>query len=148
MNFVDERVITSADASSDNYMPVINIDKTQTKRLVQLIGKCNMDKQLLTDINILGQNISSIDTKDYSYEHLGEKLQFSDLSRGEKVFLVSLASKYTNTPIYLQYDVLQLTKTSMRKYHKLFNECNCINIIYSSEDILNYLQSVMQGEIL
>ena len=113
MNFVDEKVITSADASSDNYMPVINIDKTQTKRLVQLIGKCNMDKQLLTDINILGQNISSIDTKDYSYEHLGEKLQFSDLSRGEKVFLVSLASKYTNTPIYLQYDVLQLTKTSM-----------------------------------
>lgn len=148
MNFIAERDLTSADASSDNYMPVINIDKTQTKRLVQLIGKNNMDNQLLTDINILGQNIESINTTDYSYKHFGEKLQFSDFSRGERVFLVSLASKYTNTPIYLQYDILQLTKTSMRKYYKLFNDCDCINIIYSSEDILNYLQSVMQGEII
>lgn len=148
LNFINEKILTSELASSDNYMPVINIDKTQTKKLVQLIGKYDMDAQLLKDINVLGQNISSINTKEYSYEHLGEKLQFSDLSRGEKIFLVSLASKYANMPIYLQYDILQLTKTSLRKYYELFRDCNCVNIIYKSEDMLNYLQSIMQGEIL
>ena len=147
MIFIDVRDITSEVTCSDNYMPVIDVDKTQTKRLIQSIGRYDMDNQLLTDINVLGQNIKSINTAEYSYEHFGTKLQFSDLSRGERVFLVSLASKYTNTPIYLQYDILQLTKTSMRKYYNLFKDCNIIAIIYDSEDILHYFKKIMTGDI-
>lgn len=148
MNFISLENITSCIAMSDYYMPVIDIDSTQTKKLIQSINKQHQDNQLLTDINILNQGIESIDILNYNYKQHDEQLQFSELSRGEKVFLVSLASKYTDTPIYLQYDILQLTKTSLRKYYSLFKDCSNINIIYDVEDTLNYLEVVMQGELL
>lgn len=148
MNIISKQKLTSKVAMSDYYMPKIDIDKTETKRLVQRIGKENLDSKLLRDINILGQNIESIDTLSYSYVHCGNKLQFSDLSRGERVFLVSLASKYTNTDIYLQYDILQLTKTSLRKYYSLFKDCNSISIVCETDEVVSYLTKVMQGEVL
>lgn len=148
MILISKQKLNSRVAMSDYYMPKIDIDKTETKRLVQCIGKENLDNKLLRDLNILEQNIESIDTLAYSYIHYGNKLQFSDLSRGEKVFLVSLASKYIETDIYLQYDILQLTKTSLRKYYSLFRDCNNIHIICETDEVISYLTKVMQGEIL
>lgn len=147
MNFISQEDINFKIASSDYYMPKINIDKHETKTLVQLIGKNNQDNQLLQDINIMGQNIEFIDTASYTYKHFGTILQFSDMGRGEKVFLVSLAAKYSGETIYLQYDILQLTKTNMRRYYELFKDCNNINIIYDYDETLYYLKNVMQGVI-
>lgn len=147
MKFINQEDVNSQIATSNYYMPKIDIDKNETKTLVQFIGKYNRDGQLLRDINILGQNIEKINTLDYSYKHLNRDLQFSELSRGEKVFLVSLAAKYSGEIIYLQYDILQLTKTNMRRFYELFKDCNNINIIYETGEILSYLNNVMQGVI-
>ena len=147
LNFIAESNVTAKISASDYYMSEINIDKSSTKKLVQQIGNKGLDKELLQVMNCLGQNIEDIKTLEYSYFHLGEKLQFSELSRGEKVFLVSYASKILGEIIYLQYDILQLTKTSLRKYYKEFKDCNSINIIYSTEIELNYLNMAMRGDI-
>jgi hypothetical protein len=147
MNFINEKEITSFEASSNNYMPIIDIDKTYTKKLVQTIGHNHLDDKLLADINILGQNITKISTLDYSYTHLGTELQFSELSRVERAFLVSFAAKYTGENIYLKYDILQLTKTNLRKYYDMFKDCNNINIIYDEEEKKAYLECAMQGKI-
>lgn len=147
MNFIAECNVTAKISASDYYMSEINIDKSSTKRLVQQIGHKGLDTELMQVMNCLGQNIENIKTLEYSYSHLGEKLQFSELSRGEKVFLVSYASKISREIIYLQYDMLQLTKTSLRKYYKEFKDCDSINIIYSTETELNYLDMAMRGEM-
>jgi hypothetical protein len=147
MKFINEGEITSFEASSNNYMPIIDLDTTDTKRLVQTIGHNHLDDKLLTDINILEQNITRINTLDYSYTHLGTELQFSELSRGERVFLVSFAAKYTGESIYLQHDILQLTKTNLRRYYDMFRDCNNINIIYDEEEKKTYLEYAMQGKI-
>ncbi len=147
MKFISQSNINIQVAASDYYMPQINIDKHETKQLVQsMLNKVDEDI-ILQEINVLKQNITSIDISDYSYTHLGKRLQFSELSRGEKVFLVSLAAKYTGEIIYLQHDILQLTKTNLRKYYAMFNECNNINIICHSEEEIAYLQNVMRGVI-
>ena len=147
MKFISASEITAKISASEMYMPKIEIDKRSTKRLIQQIGILGLDNSLLDVLNCLGQNLESINTSEYSYINLGEKLQFSDLSRGEQVFLVSFASKVTNTIIYIQYDIMQLTKTSLRKYYKEFKDCNSINIIYSTQSELNYLKQAMRGDL-
>mgnify|MGYP003307881944 CR=1 FL=1 len=123
------------------------INKNSTRKLIERIGILGLDREALIVLNSLEQNIEILDTLDYSYVHLGEKLQFSELSRGEQVFLVSYAAKVSNILIFLQYDMLQLTKTSLRKYYREFVDCECINIIYSTQSEYNYLTMAMQGEI-
>lgn len=147
MKFISASEITAKISVSEMYMPKIEIDKRSTKRLIQQIGILGLDNSLLNVLNCLGQNLESIKTSEYSYINLGEKLQFSDLSRGEQVFLVSFASKVTNTIIYIQHDIMQLTKTSLRKYYKEFKDCNSINIIYSTQSELNYLKQAMRGDL-
>ena len=147
MNFIQSSDIHLKQAVLDGYMPSIDTSKQSTRRFIQEIGKIGMDRQLLKDINILGQNITVIDTKNYSYVHLGENLSISALSRGEKVFLVSLAAKYTGKPLYLQHDITQLTGTSMRKYYNLFKDCNNINIICDYEDRTICIMKTMRGEL-
>lgn len=148
MNFIQSSDIHLKQAVLDGYMPSIDTSKQSTRRFIQEIGKIGMDGQLLKDINILGQNITAIDTKNYSYVHLGENLSISALSRGEKVFLVSLAAKYTGQPLYLQYDILQLTDTSLRKYYTLFKGCDNINIICESDNKKVCLDKIMKGDNL
>lgn len=147
MDFISEKEITANIAMQDGYMPQIDIDRQATKKLVQKIGEKGLDDSALNALNVLGQHITRLDTSDYSYEHLGNRLQFSELSRGEKVFLVSLASKYTGMDLYLQHDILQLTKTNLRQYYQMFRECDFIHIIYGGEEIKNYLECAMRGEI-
>lgn len=147
MRFLSEKEITASIAMFNYYMPSINIDNNNTKKLVQKIGVNGKDKELLDILNLFGQNIQEIDTSDYSYIHLNTKLQFSELSRGEKLFLVSYAAMIANKDIYIQYDIMQLTKTSLRKYYKLFKDCENINIIYDTESTHNYLKHAMQGVI-
>lgn len=147
MNFISSSDIHLKQAVLDGYMPTIDINKQSTRRFIQEIGKLGMDEQLLKDINILGQNITAIDTKNYSYVHLGENLSISALSRGERIFLVSLAAKYTGKPLYLQHDITQLTGASMRKYYSLFKDCDNINIICDSEDRTTCIIKTMKGEL-
>lgn len=147
MRFIPESNITAKEVSNENFMPKIDIDKNSTHKLIQNISDLRLDNAALKLLNCLGQNIESINTKEYSYFHLKQKLQFSELSRGEQVFLVSYAAKVSNEQIYLQYDILQLTKSSLRKYYKEFKDCDNINIIYSTLGEYNYLTMAMQGEI-
>ena len=147
MKFISVADITAKEASSDNYMTKIDIDKTSTKKLVKMIASKGKDDELLSVLNVLGQDIEKIDTASYSYIHLGNDLSFSDLSRGEQVFLVSYAAKIVKEPIYLQYDIMQLTKTALRKYYDIFKDCDNIYIIYAAESELDYLTYAMQGRI-
>lgn len=147
MNFICEKEITASVAMFNHYMPRIDIDNNNTKKLVQKIGVNGKDGELLKALNVLKQNIQQIDTTDYSYIHMNTKLQFSELSRGEKVFLVSYAAMIAKENIYLQYDMMQLTKTSLRKYYELFGKCKHINIVYDTDSTHNYLKYAMQGEI-
>lgn len=147
MNWICEKEITALEAANENFMPKIEINKNSTRKLIEEIGIRGYDGEALNVLNLLGQNIEKINTLDYSYTHLGKKLQFSELSRGEQVFLISYAAKISNISIFLQYDMMQLTKTSLRKYYKEFDKCTCINIIYSTQSEYNYLRLAMQGEI-
>ncbi len=147
MKFVCEKEITASVVLFSHYMPRIDIDDNSTKKLVQKIGDNGKDEELIKVLNVLGQDIQQINTMDYSYVHMNTKLQFSELSRGEKVFLVSYAAMVANEDIYLQYDMMQLTKTSLRKYYELFENCEYINIIYDTTSTHNYLKYAMQGVI-
>lgn len=148
MNLIEEAQISAYESSDPYFMPEIEINKNSTRRLIEKIGKLGLDDELLKVVNCLGQNIESIDTVNYSYVHLGQNLQFGELSRGEQVFTVSFASMVSHTPIYLRFDILQLTKTALRKYYEIFKECDCINIICESQPVCNYLMMAMRGEII
>lgn len=147
MKFIKRENITALESSCEHYMSKIDIDKNSTRKLVKSIATNGKDKELLDTLNTLEQNIESIDSKAYSYCHLGNELSFSELSRGEKVFLVSFASKVTGQDIYLQHDMMQLTKTALRKYYTLFKDCDNIHIVYESESDYDYLVFAMQGRI-
>lgn len=147
MRFLSVADLTASISSSDYFMTKIDIDKRNTKKLIQKIAEKGLDGEALTVLNTLGQNIEYVDTKSYTYKHLGEELAFSDLSRGEQVFLISYAAKISGETLYLQHEMKQLTKTALRKYFKEFRDCNNIIIIYASETELNYYTYVMNGRI-
>lgn len=147
MRFLSTADITASISSSDYFMTKIDIDKRATKKLIKEISDKGLDGEALSVLNTLGQNIEYIDTKSYTYKHLGEELAFSDLSRGEQVFLISYAAKISGETLYLQHEMKQLTKTALRKYFKEFKDCNNIVIIYTSESEFNYYKYVMSGRI-
>lgn len=79
MRLIAEYDITAKMSASDNYMSEIDVDKRSTKLLIQMIGQQGLDNELLKVMNCLDQNLKNLNTLDYSYEHFGKKLQFSDL---------------------------------------------------------------------
>lgn len=147
MNFISEEDMNTIDLVDEYYMQKIDINKDSTRRLIEKIGRMGLDDKALEVLNSLGQNIESINTWNYSYKHLGKDIQMSELCRGEQVFLVSYAAKVTGIKIFLQYDMMQLTKTSLRKYYQIFKDCDNINIVYLTQEDRDYLSMAMQGEI-
>lgn len=147
MKFLNRLDITTEVISSDFYMKNIDLYRMSIKNMIKEIGKQGKDDECLKCLNILGQEIESIDTLNYEYKHLGKTLSFDCLSRGERVLLVSYASKITNTPIILYNDIMQLTKTTLRSFYNLFGNCDNITIVYKNDSELNYLELAMQGEI-
>lgn len=147
MKFLQEKDLTASIVGSKYYMDVIEIDKHSTKELVKKIGEANKDAEALSVLNLMGQKLEYIDTLRYEYKHFGKTLAFSELCRGEQVFLVSYAAKISGETLYLYYDMSQLTKTNLRNWYKEFKDCNNIIIIYASTSELNCLKMIMTGEI-
>lgn len=133
--------------NTDYYMPEIDIDKTNTKRLIRNISALNMDKEAEDVVNKLGGNIENLNTKNYTYEHFNEELGLDSLSRGEALMLVSYAAVISNEQIILKYDIRQLTKTSKRIYYNQFKNNDNIIILVDNEQQAEALEMVMKGEI-
>lgn len=147
MKFINEESISTLDLVSDYYMQKVDINKTDVRNMISAINTLGLDNKVLEILKGLNQNIECINTADYHYKSLGIELQLGDLSRAEKVFLVSYAAKVTGIKIFLQYDMMQLTKTSLRKYYQIFKDCDNINIVYLTQEDRDYLSMAMQGEI-
>lgn len=147
MKFINEESISTVDLVSDYYIQKVDINKTGIRSMINVISTLELDNKVLGILKELNQNIECINTVDYHYKSLGIELQLGSLSRAEKVFLVSYAAKVTGIKIFLQYDMMQLTKTSLRKYYQIFKDCDNINIVYLTQEDRDYLSMAMQGEI-
>lgn len=147
MKFINEESISTVDLVSDYYMQKVDINKTGIRNMINVINTLGLDNKALELLKELNPNIECINTVDYHYKSLGTELQLGDLSRAEKVFLASYAAKVTGIKIFLQYGMMQLTKTSLRKYYQIFKDCNNINIVYLTQEDRDYLSMAMQGEL-
>lgn len=147
MKFINEKSISTLDLVSDYCMQKVDINKTGVRNMISVINTFGLDNKVLEVLKELNPNIECINTADYHYKSLGTELQLGDLSRAEKVFLVSYAAKVTGIKIFLQYDMMQLTKTSLRKYYQIFKDCDNINIVYLTQEDRDYLSMAMQGEL-
>lgn len=132
---------------SEYFIPEIDINKTNTKKLIKNISALNKDKEAEDIVNKLGGNIENLNTKNYTYEHFNEELGLDSLSRGEALMLVSYAAVVSGEQIILKYDIKQLTKTSKRIYYNQFKNNNNIIIIVDNEQQAEALEMVMRGEI-
>ena len=132
---------------SEYFMPEIDINKTNAKKLIKNISALNKDKEAEDIINKFGENIENLNTKNYTYKHFNEELGLDSLSRGETLMLVSYAAVISNEQIILKYDIKQLTKTSKRIYYNEFKDDNNIIILVDNEQQAEALEMIMRGEI-
>ena len=133
---------------SEYFMPEIDANKTNTRKLIKNISALNKDKEAEDAINKLGGNIENLNTKNYTYEHFNEELGLDSLSRGEALMLVSYAAVVSGEQIILKYDIKQLTKTSKRIYYNQFKDNNNIIILVDNEQQAEALEMIMKGEII
>lgn len=88
-------------------------------------------KQNLNIIN--NQEIQDIDIGRGEYRHRNNWLYFSSLSKAERVFLIATVADLQQVKIWLHTDMTQLTKTTTKKFLKLFKNSPYINIVIDSE---------------
>lgn len=132
---------------SEYFMPEIDVNKTNVKKLIKNISALNKDKEAEDVVNKLGGNIENLKTSSYSYTHFNEELGIDSLSRGEALMLVSYAAVVSGEQIILKYDIKQLTKTSKRIYYNQFKDSNNIIILVDNEQQVEALGMIMRGEI-
>lgn len=88
-------------------------------------------KENLNRIN--NQNIQDIDIARGEYRHRDNLLYFSSLSKAERVFLIATVADIQQVEIWLHTDMTQLTKSTTKKFLKLFKDSPYINIVVDSE---------------
>lgn len=104
-------------------------------------------KRILDNINsINNQNIQDIDFNSFKYKHWDTWISFSELSKAERVFMLSTVADILHVKIWLHTDMTQLTKTTIKKFLRLFSESEYVNIVITSE-LSRAFYSVMMKEV-
>lgn len=94
--------------------------------------------------SIANQGIESINFYRYCYTIDGNLLHFSSLSTSELLFLLAYAANKTKTEIYFCDDILQLTKTTLRKFIGYFYSSPYVNIVYSSDEFCTFFGNIVR----
>ena len=122
----------------------INFYSKNAYKIEQLIEKIKDQVELLRTLNMLGQNIEYINTKEKIYKHLGNTVGISQLSRGERILLVSYAADESHTHIALRYDIFQLSDSSKKKFFKRFMGSDYITLIADNMDDYTILNKYLR----
>ena len=145
MNIILANEINKIDAREDmEVFSEISFYSKNAYKLEQLIEKIRDQEELLSTLNMLGQNIEYINTKEKIYKHLGRTVGISQLSRGERVLLAAYAANESHTYIALRYDIFQLSDSSKRKFFKRFKNSDYITLIADNQDDYTILSKYLR----
>lgn len=100
--------------------------------------------ELLNSIN--NQGITSIDINNYTYCVGGKKFRFSNLSTSELLFLLAYAADKAKEKVYFCSIILQLTRTTLKKFINRFHNSTYVNILYKDSNNV-ILEGYVKGEI-
>lgn len=107
----------------------LDFQNSEVMRLVESIGRCGKDEQLLEVLHSINSPIESIDTIAWRYYCHSEPFGLIRLCRGEKIFAAAYAATVGLSHTYFRWDVKQLTKTNLRKFVKTFLDSPYVNIV-------------------
>lgn len=111
----------------------INLNKVKEEELVTLLNKIN------------NQGITSIDTAHMVYAWKDKQFNFKDLSTAECVFLAAKAADIAERKVYFTHELMQLTRTTFRKFASEFKDSKFIVLAFDSEISLNSYKRMYGG---
>lgn len=111
----------------------INLNKVKEEDLITLLNKIN------------NQGITSIDTVHMVYTWKEKQLNFKDLSTAERVFLAAKAADIAGRKVYFTHELMQLTRTTFKKFVNEFKDSSFIVLAFDSEINLNFYKHLVGG---
>ena len=115
------------------YFRKINFTDNKFVKLIDGITDEHKEKILDTLNTINNQNIQDIFFEKYQYMHRDNILGFSKFSKAERVFLVACLAEIKKQEVWVHTDITQLTRTTLKKFIRLFKDSPYVNIVYDSE---------------
>lgn len=101
--------------------------------------------EILQNLNCINnQGITNIDFSSWSYYINDLQLSFDNLCTSERLFLVATAAKLLKKTVYLESDISQLTKTTLKTFLNLFYECEYVNVIYAHPSEPAFYKSILK----